>query len=262
MWSSPRGLGCPLVVLICLALGGPPAHAQGGGAEPTRPTASFEFSPANPTVGETVTFTSTSRPAPGQEITAYAWAMDDVGGFDDFNGPTASWSFGTPGTHVVRLRVRQTNGRQAHAMAEINVTLPPPPPRPPGEGGTTTEPGGQDAELALMRPFPVVRIAGTVLPRGARVRILSVRSPRGARIRGRCTGRGCPVRSLARTSITGTVRLRRFERRLRAGITLEIFVRKPGRIGKYTRFLIRAGKPPARVDRCLIPGRERPVACS
>ena len=35
-------------------------------------------------------------------------------------------------------------------------------------------------------------------------------------------------------------------------------MRQAGRIGKYTRFLIRAGKPPARVDRCLVPAKRRP----
>jgi hypothetical protein len=252
---------CAATILTCLAWGGSPAHAQSGGApgEPPRPTASFQFSPANPTVGETVTFTSTSQPAPGEQITKYEWALDNTGGFDDFDGPTASWSFGAAGTYVVRLRVRQSNGRQAQTVAEVTVTVPSPPTS--GDGGTTTDPGGQTAAPTLMSPFPVIRIAGTVLPRGARVRILSVRSPRGARIRARCGGSGCPVRLVARTSRTGFVRLRRFERRLRAGITIEIFVRRAGRIGKYTRFLIRAGRPPARVDRCLIPGRTRPVRC-
>ena len=66
---------------------------------------------------------------------------------------------------------------------------------------------------------------------------------------------------MARTSATRLVRFRRFERRLPAGVTLEIFVRQAGKIGKYTRFLIRAGKPPARIDRCLVPGRTRPVRC-
>lgn len=41
---------------------------------------------------------------------------------------------------------------------------------------------------------------------------------------------------------------------------LEIFVRGPARLGEYTRFPIRAGKPPARVDRPLVPGRARPVS--
>jgi hypothetical protein len=112
-----------------------------------------------------------------------------------------------------------------------------------------------------MSPFPVVRIAGVVLPNGALVRILSVRALRGAQVRVRCRGRGCPAGSVARTSATRLVRFRRFERRLPAGVTLEIFVRQAGKIGKYTRFLIRAGKAPARIDRCLMPGRSRPVRC-
>ena len=66
-----------------------------------------------------------------------------------------------------------------------------------------------------MSPFPVVRIAGTVLPHGAVIKVLSVRSPRGAQIRVRCTGNGCPVRSVATTSATRLVRFHRFERRLR-----------------------------------------------
>jgi hypothetical protein len=113
-----------------------------------------------------------------------------------------------------------------------------------------------------MRPFPVVRIAGVVLPHGALVNILSVRAPRGASVLAKCRGRGCPARSVARSSVASLVRIHRFERRLPAGVRLELFVHKGKRIGKYTRFLIRAGKPPARVDRCLMPGSNRPVSCS
>jgi hypothetical protein len=250
------------LVALLLAVGGPAASAQsgpGGGGPPgdnNRPTASFTFSPSTPTVGETVTFTSTSQPSSGATITSLAWDFDGEGGFDDFGGPVATWSFSEPGTHVVRLRVRQDNGRQATTAAEIVVSAPAPAPAPtPG-----TPPPGETA-LVMMSPFPVVRIAGMVLPRGAQVRILSVRAPRGARIRARCRGADCPVASVARTSTTAIVRLRRFEDRLRAGTVLRIFVRKSGTIGKYTRFLIRAGRPPARIDRCLIPGRSRPVRC-
>ena len=82
-----------------------------------------------------------------------------------------------------------------------------------------------------------------------------------ASVRVRCSGKGCPAATIARTSATRLVRFRRFERKLRAGVRLELFVRKAGRIGKYTRFLIRAGKPPARMDRCLMPGKRRPVRC-
>jgi hypothetical protein len=112
-----------------------------------------------------------------------------------------------------------------------------------------------------MSPFPVVRIAGTVLPRAARVRVLSVRAPRGSRVRVRCVGKGCPVDAVARTTATRVVRFRRFERKLRAGIRLKLFVRQANRIGKYTSFLIRAGAPPKRVDLCLFPTRRSPGRC-
>jgi len=251
-----------LLAAFLVAIGAPGASAQSGGGGPDppyqqgRPTASFTFSPSTPTVGETVTFASTSEPSPGAKITEYAWEFDGAGGFDDFNGAVASWSFSAPGTYTVRLRVRQDDGRQAVSAAEIVVPASPAPLSPPPGSPLPTTP------LIMMSPFPIVRIAGDLLPRGARVRILSVRSPRGARIRARCGGGRCPVASVRRLSTTGFVRLRAFERRLRAGTRIGIFVRKSGTIGKYTRFRIRAGAPPKRVDLCLYPGRIRPAPCT
>jgi hypothetical protein len=58
------------------------------------------------------------------------------------------------------------------------------------------------------------------------------------------------------------VRLRSLQRRLRAGTVVKIFVRKQGKIGKYTRFRIVRGRPPLRIDRCLVPGKKKPVRCS
>ena len=43
---------------------------------------------------------------------------------------------------------------------------------------------------------------------------------------------------------------------------LEVFVTKPGMIGKYTRFKIRKAKAPTRTDRCLMPGSNKPVRCT
>jgi hypothetical protein len=88
-----------------------------------------------------------------------------------------------------------------------------------------------------------------------------VRAPRGARVTVSCKGRGCPKGAVARTSAKRIVRIARFERHLRAGTRLELFIRKQGRIGKYTRFVIRAGKAPKRVDLCLFPGKRRPARC-
>jgi hypothetical protein len=238
-----------------LVAGAVDASAQpGGGGD--RPTASFVFTPEAPTVGATVTFTSTSQPSPGASIKEFAWDLDGVGKFDDFNGATATWSFSEPGAHTVRLRVRQEKGKEAVATREVIVAAPAPPP-PPAPGS----PPPSVRSPLMLSPFPIVRIAGTVLPRGALVRILSVRAPLGARIRARCSGTRCPLASVARTSATRIVRLRRFERRLPAGTRLRIFVRRGGTIGKYTRFVIRAGASPQRLDLCLYPGRARPAPC-
>jgi hypothetical protein len=57
------------------------------------------------------------------------------------------------------------------------------------------------------------------------------------------------------------IAFRRFQRSLPAGVILEIRIYKLGRIGKYTRFVIRHGKLPKRVDACLDPAGIKPIAC-
>ena len=48
-------------------------------------------------------------------------------------------------------------------------------------------------------------------------------------------------------------RFRAFERRLRAGTVLRIFVTRSGFIGKYTRFTVRRNMAPRRADACARP---------
>ena len=116
-----------------------------------------------------------------------------------------------------------------------------------------------------MLPFPIVRIAGSIDAAGAKLSLLTVQAPGGAQIMIRCRGRGCPKtesRVVASGRRVGTlVEFRRFERSLRAGAVLEIRISKGGEIGKYTRFTIRRGKPPVRVDTCLSPAGIKPIAC-
>lgn len=107
---------------------------------------------------------------------------------------------------------------------------------------------------ALMKPFPVVRIMGRITPRGARIRILSVRAPANATILVRCR-KGCWGRSRSQgRGIRRPVRFRRFERPLRAGIVIEVLVGRVNVVGKYTRIRIRRSRRPARRDLCFIPG--------
>ena len=129
---------------------------------------------------------------------------------------------------------------------------------PPANPIITSSPAGA-AGLRVMKPFPVVRISGRLTASGAQITRLTVRAPRGASIAARCSGASCPVRSFAQAASLG--RLRTFERYLRAGTRLNIVVRKPKRIGKWTTITIRRGAPPRRVDRCSYPGLGKPAGC-
>jgi hypothetical protein len=170
--------------------------------------------------------------------------------------------------------------REAPAPEPEPSPAPEPPPSPeppappaPSPSGTPAAPGGpvspgpaggvRDEQVAkpvrMMKPAPVVRIRGRLTRSGARITLLTVRAPRGARITLRCAGRGCPARRWARTA--SLTRIARFQAVLPAGTRLLISVTKAGRIGKHTTIVIRRGKAPQRVDRCLMPGARKPVRC-
>jgi PKD domain len=229
------------------------------------PSVAFAFAPASPVEGENVAFTPTVSDPEGHALTL-AWNLGDGAASSD---AAPVHSYAAAGDYPVTLTATDVHGAAAFSSQTVTVREAPDGLALPPVGGLTGS-GGVSAPIAApqrarrlvrMRPFPLVRIAGVVLDDGALVRILSVRAARGARVRVRCRGRGCPARAVARTSATRLVRFHTFERKLKAGVRLELFVRAAGRIGKYTRFRIRAGEAPARVDRCLVPGRKRPVRC-
>ena len=124
----------------------------------------------------------------------------------------------------------------------------------------TVDPAPKPAP-GVLSPFPKIRLNGEILARGTRVRILSVQAPSGALVRVACRGKGCAKQQRRKRTKGRTVRFRGYERFLRAGVRLEIFIRKGDTIGRYTRYTIRAGKGPRSVDRCLYPGVKRPRAC-
>ena len=206
------------------------------------PVAAFHRTPAESitlVTGQSATFTSDSTPG-----STLRWEIDGV----PFGGArSVTHSFASVGFHVVLLKAT-LNGDSDYALSVFGVNSPlyPIPLEPP-----------------LMRPFPTVRLVGVALPRGTRITLLAVRSaPRGARVKVRCTGRGCPFRTRRRTVKTGRVRLTRWPRVLRPRARIEVFVRVPGVIGKYTAFRMRAGKRPVRIDRCLKPGASKPTRCT
>jgi hypothetical protein len=217
--------------------------ASAGAAPLGTPSASFAWYPANPHVGESVSFVSSSSDR-NNPLVGFAWDLAGTGAFAA-GGPTSVTRFTTPGTHTVRLRVTDAAGLSSLAEQALPV-------RP--------------RTLSLMHPFPIVRITSTANRSGVKLRVLSVSGARGARITVLCKGRGCPAKAQSQPaalshSRSAFVEFRRFERTLKGVVTLEIRVNKAGVVGKYTRLLVRPHQRVLRSDACLVGLAARPTAC-
>ena len=206
------------------------------------PTAAFTYSPGSPVSGDSVVLTSISADPDGP-IMAQAWDLDGDGAYDDGQGATASVRFPAAGDYRVGLLVTDRDGTGSAALRAIHVQAP---------------------AAQFINPFPVVRMVGKIGRRGTRIKEIVVKVPRGGKVRISCRGGGCPgaAKRTGGAGIARNLHIRRFAHRtLRPGAVVRVWVTKPGAIGKYTRFRIRAGKPPSRIDRCLMPGKRRPVRC-
>jgi hypothetical protein len=216
------------------------------------PVAAFIFSAGTLTLGQGIVFTSESMDPEGDAL-EYRW---DFGDGTFATEPSVEHAFTTPGTKSVQLTVTDPVGATRSVTRGVDVGVPAAP------AVLLTDLSPADTTPAFMSPFPIVRLSGQVLRRATLIRLLAVRAPRGAIVRVRCIGRDCPARSARRrVRETGVVRFHGFERRLRPGTRLAVFVRRGDEIGKYTRFAMRAGERPLRTDRCLLPGGRRPARC-
>jgi hypothetical protein len=222
------------------------------------PSAAFVSFPANPVAGQQMNFVYSQG---GEEVGDIEWDLNGDLVFGDAVGPVATTTFPVPGTYAVSLRVSNLDTPPARSTSTQLITVAAPP--APVKVSTA-------AQLRLMTPFPIVRIAGKVDRKGARIKHLSVRAPFGSTVTVRCKGGGCPFRRATRTLASAgrakapakTVTFRRLERHfLRGGASVKVLVSRPGEIGKYTLFRIRRGKPPTRNDSCLQPGSTKPVQC-
>ncbi|MBA3427617.1 MAG: discoidin domain-containing protein [Actinobacteria bacterium] len=136
-----------------------------------------------------------------------------------------------------------------------------PSPAPAPAAVVQAPPAGTTVSSPALRPIAAstrVRLAGKVVGSKTRIRLLSVRAPGKATVRVRCTGPGCPAKVPVRR---GSGRVRELRRVLRSGAVLEVFVTRPKTYGKYTRFKMRRGTAPQRVDLCVVDGSDTPVAC-
>ena len=232
------------------------------------PKADFTVAPFTPTVGLAASYEAVLSPP--NSLATVEWDFDGDPGVFEATGASVAHVYLTPGEKQVTMRVfKEGKGKGGKINAVVTKTIyvnplvatphtDPPPAQPDARA-----PGTVDEAKLLMTPFPIVRMAGRLLPRGAWVRLLVVTAPAGAVVTARCRGTGCPLQQLRRRSHGRPIRIRGLERRLAARARLEILVRQRGLVGKYTRFRIRAGgRPPLRDDLCLRPGRRTPVSCS
>lgn len=164
------------------------------------------------------------------------------------------------------FRVRGTDGAGNATVATRSFTVAggsstPPAQQPPSQPPTTA------STPRLLSPFPLVRLTGRLTRTGAKVEILTVRAPRGAKVsvraKPKCAqGTRCPAKQGSGTiGRKGSLRFKRFELGYRAGAVIEVRVSQGTAIGKYTRFVVRRGKAPQRVDQCLMPGATRGSRC-
>ncbi len=223
---------------------------------------------AAPEVSQSATTLSTTDGAwvgrdPRSEY-AYAWlrcADANMASCAVVAGRTANNYEITSADATATLRSRVTASNPAGSAAAVSAPYGP----LPGNSPVAVPPGTKDpapVDTRRLRPFPVVVIAGRLRGRVTALTEFVVRGPRGARVTVRCRGRICPMRRASGAIKTNRrLRLRRVQRSYRAGSSLEVRVTGEGRIGKFTRIRFRRGRTPLRVDSCLEPGRERPVAC-
>ena len=213
------------------------------------PDASFGFFPPDALSGQVVRFVSYACDPDGS-LAQQAWDLDDDGSFDDGLGSEVRTAF-PAGPHRVRLRATDRKGLAAVRTRVIDIAA-----------GSPLYVLPRSRAPALLSPFPIVRLAGSLTGTGARIRLLSVSAPVCSRVTIRCRGRGCPFRRRTRQKGRKPLRVRALQgKRLRAGAQLEVLVSKRDRIGKYTRFRIMRDRPPLRVDRCLPFGEKRGKAC-
>lgn len=208
-------------------------------ADNRSPDASFRVSPRSPTAGEEVDLISTSSDPDGS-IASYQWDLDGDGQFDDGAGAVVTRVF-RKGEIEIGLRI--VDNRGAADVATRTVTI-------------------ERKSVSVLSPFPVVRLAGTLMASGkTKIKKLTVKAPKGAEVDVRCKGKSCPFAHEERSAKAARVKFPQIERVLKPGVVIKVFVSKPGSIGKFTRFKLRDGKPPKRTDRCLAQNGRKPIPC-
>jgi len=118
----------PSPVVLDVVIGGEGELRFGGYIKPREviitfqpPTADFEFEPAEPAAGESVTFDGTFSFDFDGEIVDYAWDFNDDG-IVDSTGATPEWTFAAGGAYAVTLTVTDNVGSMDVLTRTITVS--------------------------------------------------------------------------------------------------------------------------------------------
>ena len=226
----------------------------------TAPTTSFSYSPASPQPEQAVMFTSRSTDADGDRIVKWEWDLNGDGIYNEGSAASASYAFPRSGLFPVSLKVTDERGTTSEISRQTVSVVDPPalaaaaPPAPTGAVVPTRSVGTrQAATTARLRAR--VSLRSRLTRAGARFSTLTVSTARGATIKVRCKGGGCKTRAQTLRSKGKALRLTRFQRSYRAGAVIQVYVTKPGSVGRYVRIKVRKGMAPLRTDLCLKSGR-------
>jgi PGF-CTERM protein len=143
--------------------------------------AHVERSPAEPTVGETVTLDGSRSHVDGT-ITAYDWTIDG----ESASGPTVERTFETPGGHTVELIVTTESGETDRTVEQVVVTDPALVPDEPSVTVRDQTTSGETVDVTVQTPRQVALsiftedgdhpIARTEFPAGVHEETLRLRA--------------------------------------------------------------------------------------
>jgi len=72
-------------------------------------------------VDEPFDFAATASDPGVHDVLTFDWDLDGDGAYDDFTGPSGTWSYATPGDRVVRVQVTDGDGGFAYGQFTVSV---------------------------------------------------------------------------------------------------------------------------------------------
>ena len=247
-----------------------------------------------------VSVPTSGRPGAALAMTAAAsdrWTATTVrwsfGDGATATGPSVAHAYARPGVYTVGVTATDAVGNVATVTRAVQITAAPGvdadgdgffrgtnPGQDCDDGNARINPGATDVrgnrvdENCDGRRAPFLLVGATpkttwsVL--GSRLTLVELRVrgwAKGTKAELRCAGKGCKfkkvrVRGKPKRGVVNALKsLKGGKRTLRAGQTFEVRITRPKRIGRVSRYKLRANKIPSSKQSCLPPGARKPRRC-